>query len=369
MIRARYFKRLCTSLRHLPVEWLKVNATTLTLSSLLICTFAARNPYQAVMPVPKIAFKKVKGGGKGGAVFDPRPPRAWDTWVTGPSVIFDGKSYRMWYASMFHSNDGPRGIGLATSVDTIEWHRENEGQPVLTVGVKGRFDSAQILEPEVLFNGHKYFMWYTGIDGTSNSAGIELERIGLATSRDGIHWERANNGNPVFELGAPGSFDDTQVAYPSIIRDGEHYRMWYSAYSEKTNHSIACARSTNGVHWERDNDGQPVTGLSPAIALGPSVIRWNNGLLMFYTGAMGDGRWSIFAATSDQGFMWTMLNEGNPVAEFGTGDDFDRDNLSHPYALLSKGNFLVWYIGFNRGVSRKDPLLFRIGLAEVSIKD
>jgi predicted GH43/DUF377 family glycosyl hydrolase len=337
---------------------------------LIVGGTAQENP-KTKLPAPllneplRIVFSKVKGKGAGGAVLDVGKPGAFDNWVTCPSVHFDGKIYRMWYSSMYHSKDGPRGIGLATSVDGSNWIRRNGGQPVLSVGPKGAFDSAQILSPVVRFDGRIYLMWYTGIDGSVNPKGLELERIGLATSKDGIRWTRLNGGKPVLELGPPGSYDDVQVAYPSVIRDGSRYRMWYSAYAGKYNHTIAVARSRDGIHWERENEGRPVTGLSPSIAYAPDVIQIGRKLLMLYTGGYSTPRpWGVFAAVSEDGLNWRMINDGETFVPFGTESDFDKDNQSHPSVLSVKDRLLVWYSGFNRGPSGKDPLVFRIGLAE-----
>ncbi len=338
---------------------------------LLIVVVTAQEYSKIRQPVPpledhlKIVFSKVKGKGTGAAVLDVGKAGAFDNWVTCPSVHFDGKLFRMWYSSMYHSKDGPRGIGLATSVDGSNWIRMNGGQPVFSVGPKGAFDSAQILSAEVRFDGRIYLMWYTGIDGSVNPRGFELERIGLATSEDGIHWARANGGKPVLELGLQGSYDDVQVAYPTVIRDGSHYRMWYSAYAGKYNHTIAVARSRDGIHWERENEGRPVTGLSPSIAYAPTVIQIGRKLLMLYTGGHSTPRpWGIFAAVSEDGINWRMINDGETFVSFGTDIDFDKDNQSHPFVLSVKDRLLVWYSGFNRGPSGKDPLVFRIGLAE-----
>jgi len=342
---------------------------------LLIGFIASRESFgisPLVSPVNKpshIVFRKVKGNGTGGAVLDVGTPAAFDNWVTCPSVHFDGKLYRMWYSSMYHSKDGPKGIGLATSVDGLSWRRENGGKPVFTVAPQGAFDSAQILSPVVRFVGGTFLMWYTGIDSSQNSTGLELERIGLATSKDGIHWTRGNGGKPVFGLGSPGSFDDVQVAYPSIIRERGYYRMWYSAYAVDYNHTIGVARSRDGIHWERENNAQPVRGLSPSIAYGPAVVRWRGQYLMLYTGGYSTPRpWGIFGAISNDGTNWQMINDGETFVPFGTGNDFDKDNMSHPAILRSRNRLLVWYTGFNRGSSGVDPLVFRIGLAEAIVK-
>jgi hypothetical protein len=145
--------------------------------------------------------------------------------------------------------------------------------------------------------------------------------------------------------------------------------MWYSAYAVNYNHTIGIARSLDGIHWERENKGQPVTGLSPAIAYAPAVIRWRGQYLMLYTGGFATRRpWGIFGAISNDGTKWRMINDHDTFVPFGAGNDFDKDNMSHPSILLVRNRLRVWYTGFNRGPSGVDPLIFRIGLAEAIVK-
>src|SRR5687767_7051268 len=104
----------------------------LVLSLLVSAAFAKeRLSRELVGSVQNVTFHKVRGKAKGGAVFE--PTAGWDDWVTCPTVVFDGQVYRMWYSSQYESKDGPRGIGLATSVDGVNWRRLNGGKPVLTV--------------------------------------------------------------------------------------------------------------------------------------------------------------------------------------------------------------------------------------------
>ncbi len=339
--------------------------TALVLSVLVTLVFAKeRFSREPLASGQELNFQKVRGEARMGAAFG--PTSGWDDWVTCPTVVFDGKTYRMWYSSQYESKDGPRGVGLATSVDGVNWQRANDGKQVLTVGQRGSFDWAQILSPEVVFDGRRYLMWYTGIDGSKSSNNLELERIGLATSTDGIHWERANDGKPVIELGPSGSYDDVQVAYPSVIREGNHYRMWYSAYAIKPDHRIVAARSSDGIHWERENQGNPVMGLSPTMAYAPGVTRWRGKYLMFYTGWYPNAPgWGIYGAVSSDGIHWQMINDGRMVISYGTDADFDKDDLSHPFVLNRKDRLLLWYTGTNG----REPYRFTIGFAKMVSKD
>ena len=49
-----------------------------------------------------------------------------------------------------------------------------------------------------------------------------------AFSSDGIHWEKPENQNPVLTLGPSGSFDSVFIVSPFVLKQGNIYKMWYS---------------------------------------------------------------------------------------------------------------------------------------------
>gem|GEM_PF-740825 len=319
-------------------------------------------PAEAGADSGAISFRKLTGTETGGAVLDVGAPDCFDAGYTAfPTVHCDGTHHRMWYSSWDTIFAGPGGIGLATSSDGRQWTRANAGKPVLHVGQPGAFDSRQVLGPAVLFHDGLYRMWYGGMDGSLYRQHTCIERIGLATSEDGLHWTRANAGKPVLDLGPPGSYDDVQVAHPCVLLENGLYRMWYSAYSVKADHTICVARSTDGIHWERENDGKPVLGLLPARVIGPAVLRVGDHLLMLVSGYADS--WRIYAARSNDGIHWRMLDNGRPILPPGIGTDFDQNQMHHP-CLWRFGNRLrAWYTGDrNPGAGAESRL--RIGLAE-----
>ena len=74
-------------------------------------------------------------------------------------------------------------------------------------------------------------MWFVGAQKTDDARAPYgyYERIGLATSPDGLNWTVANNDQPVLDLGQRGSVDAKGVSHPFVLHDGGVYRMWYSA--------------------------------------------------------------------------------------------------------------------------------------------
>lgn len=174
-----------------------------------------------------------------------------------PSVLKVGAQWWMWYNG--RTDDRFTGsIGLATSDDGLTWSKRNGGRPVFRHGPAGSFDSTKVDHPTVLRYDGQFHMWYTAGDDRSNYT------IGYATSPDGRQWTRANNAKPVFGTGAPGSFDDQQVLHPAVVRDaGGLLHMWYNGVGPQKSFRVGHATSRDGIHWTRQNQGRPV--LTPGV--------------------------------------------------------------------------------------------------------
>ncbi|MGB9595399.1 MAG: peptidoglycan-binding protein, partial [Candidatus Poribacteria bacterium] len=138
-----------------------------------------------------------------------------DSDVWSPCVIFDGIEYKMWYTSF----DGNIKIGYAYSSDGINWTKYTNS-PVLSIGSWGSWDDRGVWSPNVLFDGFKYSMWYTGWNGISTG-------IGYAESKDGINWIKPSK-YPALDLGTTGSWDYHYVNNPSVLLINGKFRMWYS---------------------------------------------------------------------------------------------------------------------------------------------
>jgi len=109
-----------------------------------------------------------------------------------------------------------------TGLTQIEWKKHPDGA-VIDLGVRGEWDRIHAFDPMVFFDGNKYKMWYSGDDGSNN-------RIGYATSVDGIVWEK-HPANPVVDIGPPGAWDSAFVSGASVLLDNNGYRMWYHGFN------------------------------------------------------------------------------------------------------------------------------------------
>ena len=351
---------------------------------------------EAPMSVDRILqsrFERIAGPAAGGAVLDTGPSGSWrEDAVVCPTIDFDGKLYRMWFVGYGMTDDPgvPYGwyerIGLATSTDGVRWTVANEGRPVFDLGPEGSFDAKGIAHPYVLRVADGYMMWYSGVSGeTARDIGLEpghvrLERIGLATSPNGIDWTRQNDGEPVMDVGPEGSIDTIQLAGAYVLQIDGRFVMWYGPYNGT--HTIGIATSPDGIHWTKGNDGKPVTGLEGKHQAGGACVYFDGArYLMLYNHRVSTGRggslWKLFAATSPDGANWHPAHGGAPLlgpappGNFGSADGVHGNNHSvHPTRLLIHGNRVrTWYFAEgNQPEPGSSVPPNRIGLMEARVE-
>ena len=223
--------------------------------------------------------------------------------VSKPVVLYDGINYRMWYVG--YTSMRTR-IGLATSEDGISWTK-HVGTPVLSPGGNGGWDDADLGVFTVIKDGTSYKMWYNGkgYDG--------IQRIGLATSSDGISWTKHPN-NPVLEPGSNG-WDSYHIYTGPVVTNGSHYSMYYTGQDYSKNR-VGLATSPDGLEWSKYEDNPVLdTGLpgswGSAYIFAASIVRRDDSLLMWYWGSEGTTE-QIGLATSGVYFYDCTWGLGSP---------------------------------------------------------
>ena len=278
--------------------------------------------------MPQTEWEKYPGN----PVLDLGESGTWDDdEVYHPNVLFDGTEYKMWYVGYDGSNHR---IGYATSTDGIVWVKHSE--PVLNLGASGTWDDNYVHSPTVLFDGAEYQMWYSGSDGSN-------ARIGYATSVNGIVWEK--HPDFVLDLGASGTWDDSLVHSPTVLFDGTKYQMWYTGSNGST-HRIGYTTSTDGIVWEKHPN--PVLDLGASgtwddsLVHSPTVLFDGAEYQMWYSG-YDDLNWRIGYATSADGIVW----EKHPdfVLDLGASGTWDDDGVWSPTALFDGAKYQMWYTG------------------------
>ena len=268
-------------------------------------------------------------------------------------------------------------IGYASSTNGVHWHVQNDGAPVFQPGPPGSFDEHSVSHPFVLDRGDHFLMWYAGADGTQGFNQVRIERVGLASSPDGVHWTRENEGKPVLDLGESGEPDSIQVNAPTVVRRPDGYVMWYGAYNGA--HSIMTAWSADGLNWVKLNGHRPMRGLTGAgdagggrvwpwlrplagaqvtdgEELGPSVYHDGSGYYLLF-GSRRNREWIMLGAQSANGLDWILTSAGpllgaaEPIRFDSSGQGQNRS--VHPSQLVfSERHAMVWYTGEHEGHQR-----------------
>jgi len=103
----------------------------------------------------------------------------WDSFsIVTTRIFYEDGIYNMLYAGDWERVDEPRGFGLATSGDLVNWEKF-EDNPIFLPGQPDEWDSEAIWCPWVHKHGDKYLMWYCG-SSTTYVEGL-TPQVGLAT--------------------------------------------------------------------------------------------------------------------------------------------------------------------------------------------
>ncbi|HYZ85727.1 MAG TPA: hypothetical protein VE621_15055, partial [Bryobacteraceae bacterium] len=175
---------------------------------------------------------------KQGKVLSPTQPWEGDYIAANGSALYRNGEFWYWY----QANRTPPRIGLARSKDGRTWTREPA--PVLDVGPRMAWDERGVADPYVIELDGVLYMYFLGQDRAHR------QRLGVARSRDGIHWEKLLT-NPILDLGEYGAFDERGLGEPAVWPQFGYYWMLYTARDRNEWRRIGLARSTDGVHWQR----------------------------------------------------------------------------------------------------------------------
>ncbi|MSV31645.1 MAG: hypothetical protein EXQ57_03910 [Bryobacterales bacterium] len=221
----------------------------------------------------------------------------------------------------------------------IRWVWDPRPGPVLTRGPAGAFDSVDALNPSIAKTAVGYINLYSGWDG-------KVWRTGLATSKDGIAWEKTG---PILVPG-PASWEGNYIAANGAVHENNYY------YQAGNPPQIGLALAF------KDKLPDPVLKNGPRGAwdergvADPYVIKTVGKLYMFFLGQDRARRQRLGVAESSDGVHWTKSMQ-NPILELGPVGAFDENGLGEPAVWPQFGKWWMLYTGRDKKEWR------RIGLA------
>src|SRR3989344_656292 len=188
-----------------------------------------------------------------------------------PFVLKTSGGYSMYFVAS--TNVGSQNFKIY-KIDSADGVGFDINSRQLVLQPTGPLEQNILSAPFVITENNTYFLFYL----CNGSQGF---RICMATSNDGISWERCAN-NPVIGQ----SSNDPAL----LIKDGKKYLYFQSSTGisqAESSENLAC-----GMTWSNFQ----TVGAYPNV--GPSIIDREGLLYLYYSGSTPGG-WRIFLATSD----------------------------------------------------------------------
>jgi hypothetical protein len=219
-------------------------------------------------------------------------------------------------------------------VELISWS-PRPGNPIFTAEGPGHWDAKIRERGWILRNGDNWRLWFTGYDGSREG----IKQLGYATSRDGIHWSRAEK-NPIYR--------DRWVEDMCVVVQGGAYYMF--AEGADNNHAELLT-SKDGIDWKwagpldvRQTDGKTESRRPCGT---PTVwVEGDTWYLMYEW--LDKGIW--LATTRDpMSLVWRNVQE-QPVLSPGPGT-YDKDMIAVDQVIRYHGAYYAIYHASGSGAA------------------
>jgi predicted GH43/DUF377 family glycosyl hydrolase len=158
--------------------------------------------------------------------------------ANGGAVSFQGELLYVYQAG----EKGKTILGLARSRDGVSWTKQPT--PILTLGPWRSWDEVSLGDPYVWEANGVLYLCYLGEDRARR------QRLGLARSTDGVHWEKQRN-SPILDIGGYGDFDENGLGEAAIFASGNQWVMLYTGRDRKEHRAMGYAVSNNGRTWTK----------------------------------------------------------------------------------------------------------------------
>jgi hypothetical protein len=176
-----------------------------------------------------------------------------DSGVSVAAIISEGEKRLLYYVGWNLAVTIPfrNAIGVAISESKGECFVRVSEAPIAD---RNHIDPISLSYPYLLWDNDRYKIWYGScVEWLGNDVSDYQFSLKYAESFDGLVWERL--GESVIECDFP---KENAIARPSVIKEDDMYKMWYSK-KEEDSYRIGYAESSDGVHWKRMDDKAGIT--------------------------------------------------------------------------------------------------------------
>lgn len=308
-------------------------------------------------------------------LYAPEGKFLWDFWIYEEDGIYHLFHLEASLSDDSHSRHRNSSVGYAISKDLINW--EYKGTVLKASDLEDDWDSVSIWTGCTIKKDDTYYMFYTSRckrDVAEDGYVGHTQRIGVATSKDLINWEKYR-GNPII-VADERYYEKQMDAYnkhegcrdPFVVYD-EDEKMYYAFFTarDKNGHPkyrgcIGRARSKDLINWE-----VMPPAASPHIFTDmevPSLHKHN-------------GKWYMIFAVKKEWYSPEYIEKIYPMKPQTGVLYFVSDSLSGEFKPLSDdivlcGNesglytgriikspqgedvFLSWHVGDDEGFERND---------------
>jgi hypothetical protein len=239
---------------------------------------------------PPLEFK----GWEGNPVIVPGEPGSWDDlYVIMAFVLEYDDTIYLYYSA--YNKTGSRALGLATSTDGYHFTKY-PGNPILTGDGEG-YDSFGVAQAQVLKADTGWVLYFNGREIAGFSSGRAFGRATALTLKG--PWKKSEDPVMVTGKGGEWDADFIYLG-PVIKQNDNSYLLFYSAGEHlfpEGDFFTGMATSKDGIHWNKYNDpatkDHPFADSDPVlmpdhpgeVTLICDIARSSEGLGMYYNGA------------------------------------------------------------------------------------
>jgi len=285
---------------------------------------------------------------------------AWDSYYMDPgAVVYHDGMFHMFYNGIA-SNVSAASVGYATSTDGNQWTKQTDSPLITSKNLSdGNHLGANFFVCSGLVEDDgTWVLYFYTLNGNSFQGSGDIGRA-TAPSPTGP-W--SIDPEPVLSPGPPGAWDEVQVASPSVVKTQEGYKMYFDGLGAENTSTIGLATSKDGIHWTKYNDpatNDPLLAESDPVltadanswdsirVIDPNVVQTNDGWVMIYLSTNGlkkfsPGEYLFGLAVSSDGVKWEKSAQ-SPILSNKNDPDWHRTFLT---TLLYVDNKFFYYFDF-----------------------